>query len=117
MKRFTWIVLTNCPPGREREFNDWYDNVHIPDLLRIPGVISARRYELSGFQMSLVADELIHSDPQGINARFRFLACYDIETDDVYEVLEKVRKRSGTREMQLSDDLVEVYTLMYEALP
>ncbi len=38
------ITSTECEAGREAEFHDWYDTVHIPDLLAIPGVVSAKRY-------------------------------------------------------------------------
>ena len=38
--------LSNAAEGREDEFRAWYDDVHIPDLLRIPGIVSARRFEL-----------------------------------------------------------------------
>jgi hypothetical protein len=41
MRKFTWVVLTNCDPAHDTEFNEWYDGVHIGDLLRIPGVVSA----------------------------------------------------------------------------
>jgi hypothetical protein len=34
------------PPGREREFHDWYDSEHIPDRLVIPGFAAATRYEV-----------------------------------------------------------------------
>lgn len=39
-------VLTQPTAGDEPEFHDWYDRVHVPDRLRIPGVESARRYQL-----------------------------------------------------------------------
>ena len=27
----------------EKAFHDWYDNTHIPELLQVPGFVSARR--------------------------------------------------------------------------
>ena len=39
------FVFTNCTdPQREDEFNKWYDSIHIPDLLELPGVTGAERY-------------------------------------------------------------------------
>lgn len=38
------ISSTECEAGREAECHDWYDTVHIPDLLAIPGIVSAKRY-------------------------------------------------------------------------
>jgi hypothetical protein len=37
------IVLVDVDPEVEEAFNDWYDNVHIPDILACPGWLSARR--------------------------------------------------------------------------
>jgi hypothetical protein len=34
----------NIGPEHEAEFNDWYDNEHIPALSAVPGVLAARRY-------------------------------------------------------------------------
>lgn len=39
------VVVTNCSdPARDAEFNVWYDTVHVPNVLKTPGVLSARRY-------------------------------------------------------------------------
>jgi hypothetical protein len=39
-------VFTNSRPGREADFNDWYTNVHIRDVMRFPGSIAVQRYIL-----------------------------------------------------------------------
>src|SRR6266481_3843615 len=41
---FALTVRLNTPPEREREFNDWYNEDHIPALVGVPGVYCARRY-------------------------------------------------------------------------
>lgn len=38
------IVMMDVPPEAEGDFNDWYDNEHLPELLSVPGVLSAQRY-------------------------------------------------------------------------
>jgi antibiotic biosynthesis monooxygenase (ABM) superfamily enzyme len=41
------IVRASVAPGREEEFNRWYDHEHVPDVLRLlPGVLGAARYEV-----------------------------------------------------------------------
>jgi hypothetical protein len=30
----------------DAQFNDWYDQQHLPDVLRVPGFISAQRFVL-----------------------------------------------------------------------
>jgi heme-degrading monooxygenase HmoA len=47
-QRVILVVGTNPPPGKEAEFNIWYDNVHIPMLLKAPGMVRATRYQLVG---------------------------------------------------------------------
>ena len=37
------IVKTDVTPEMEQDFNRWYDEEHLPGLLRVPGVRSARR--------------------------------------------------------------------------
>ena len=39
------LVFSNPVPGREDEFNDWYDNRHLADIVAVEGIRSARRYE------------------------------------------------------------------------
>ena len=41
----TGTVLTD--PDREAEFNEWYDKIHIPDVLETPGFVKATRYTLA----------------------------------------------------------------------
>jgi hypothetical protein len=35
-------------PDRLDEWQDWYDNVHVPALLAVPGMRSVRRYDERG---------------------------------------------------------------------
>jgi cyclophilin family peptidyl-prolyl cis-trans isomerase len=41
--RILLIVQTDVAPEMEEEFNQWYEREHIPRLLKVPGVIMARR--------------------------------------------------------------------------
>jgi hypothetical protein len=43
-KEFLLIVSTDIEGAVEDEFNDWYNVEHIPKLVKVPGVLSARRY-------------------------------------------------------------------------
>ncbi len=52
-------VEVDCPPELEGEFHAWYNQEHIPERLRIPGFVSARRYAaLEGSPRWLAAYEL-----------------------------------------------------------
>ena len=65
------VVQTNAAPGRLDEFNEWYDTVHVPDVLSIRGVLSARRYELGETQLGRASREY----------PYRFLTLYELEGD------------------------------------
>ncbi len=41
--RILLIVQTDVEPEMEAEFNRWYNEEHIPSLLKVPGVIMAKR--------------------------------------------------------------------------
>jgi hypothetical protein len=41
---FALTVRLNTPADHEKDFNDWYNEDHIPALVGVPGVYCARRY-------------------------------------------------------------------------
>lgn len=90
MAKYSFVVLTNPTPGKEPEYNDWYNNVHIPDVLNVKGMVGAQRFRLADKQMG---DKPQHS----------YLALYEIETDNLQETLDDLKSRSGTADMVLSD--------------
>ncbi len=44
------VVMSNPAPGKEQEYNDWYTNVHLGDVLKVPGIVSAQRFKLDDKQ-------------------------------------------------------------------
>lgn len=93
MPRYNLIALTNAKTGRDDEFNDWYDNVHLADVLKLPGVIAAQRFRLSDTQHRPGPFE------------HRYMAVYEIEIDDVRKTLDELRAVSGSDRMPLSPAL------------
>jgi hypothetical protein len=45
------LVFTNAVEGRDDEFNEWYDNVHLAEVVSLPGFVAATRHELADAQM------------------------------------------------------------------
>ncbi len=45
----------NVEPAAEAEFNDWYNNEHIPALAAVPGVLCARRFRATSANRRYVA--------------------------------------------------------------
>ncbi len=65
--RSIYLVQTNAVDGTDTEFSEWYDAVHIPEILGIPGFVAAQRFEF---------------DPEATTApapEFRYVAIYEIE--------------------------------------
>ena len=91
MAKHVFVVLTNAAPGQEDAYNDWYTNRHIPDVLAIPGVVAAQRFTLSADQRA--------APPHP----YKYLALYEIETDDLKGLLAMLNERAGTSAMVISD--------------
>lgn len=45
------IILANFVPGREAEYHKWYDEVHAPEVTRVPGKVAMKRGRLSPLQI------------------------------------------------------------------
>ncbi len=46
------IAGTTCPPDSDREFNKWYDEMHIPINMKFKGLRGVTRYQLVRFSES-----------------------------------------------------------------
>jgi uncharacterized membrane protein len=94
MAKYTFVVLSNpTTPGQEAEYNEWYNKIHIPDVLNVPGFVAAQRFTL--------ADAQLGDSPRA----HRYLALYEIETDDAKATLKELQKRIGTADMVMSDGI------------
>ena len=78
--------------SRDDEYHKWYSNTHIPELLEIPGIQSARRFSLAGGGFG-PADESVPAH----------LAIYEIEADDVEGVVTEIATRAGDGRIEMSD--------------
>jgi hypothetical protein len=103
MAQYCFVVITDAVPGKEEEFNAWYDRQHLPDVLRIPGFVAGRRFKLAQPQSNLPG---------------RYLALYEIETDDPEGALAELTRRAGTERMVLTEtlDLSKVSATLFAAL-
>src|SRR5215475_11604409 len=45
-KRYVYLVMSDPLPGREFDFNDGYQNMHMGDLVQLPGWTGAQRFRL-----------------------------------------------------------------------
>jgi hypothetical protein len=91
-KKYTFVVLTNPTPGKDAEYNRWYNEQHIPDVLNAAGFVCAQRFRLAETQNGPRTDQT-----------HKYLALYEIETDDLPASLKDLASRGGTPDMIMSD--------------
>jgi hypothetical protein len=71
-------------PDREQEYNTWYDEVHLPELVAFDGIVSARRL-------------------RPVNGEGPYVALYEIEGDNLQAVLDNMVANAG--QLHMSDAL------------
>ena len=104
MTSYKFLVFTDAVEGKEEEYNNWYDNVHLKDVTACDGFVAATRYQFKALD--------------GETPPRRFLAIYDIESDDVLSTMKNMMDRALAGGMQMSDALApDPVTYLFEAMP
>ncbi|PJE02860.1 DUF4286 family protein [Mycobacterium sp.] len=67
-KGIIYVETYPSSPDREQEYNTWYDEVHLPELVNLDGIVAARRL-------------------RPVNGDGPYIALYEIEGDDLQAVL------------------------------
>jgi hypothetical protein len=103
MPRYAYVIFSKAVHGQEAEYNRWYTEQHVGDVLRVPGVLAAQRFRLA--------------QPDN-GAPAPYLAVYEIENDDIRQTLAQIASRAGTPDMPISPalDVTSVTALAYEAI-
>ena len=83
-KGIMYVESRPSSPDREQEYNTWYDEVHLPELLALDGIVSARR--------------LRPLDGDG-----SYVAIYELEGDDLQAILDNMIANAG--QLHMSDAL------------
>ena len=90
MATHTFLVISNAVPGREAEFNRWYTEQHLSDVLKVPGFVAARRFEVA-------------QDPHGLPGRY--VAIYEMDTEDPAATLAALETAATSGDMVMTDTL------------
>jgi hypothetical protein len=93
-KKYKMVVFTNAVEGKDKEFNDWYQNTHLKQIVSIKSFAQAQRFR---FQTSIIPGA---PDPA------RYMAIYDIETDDINAALGAMGELAASGRMPLPDSMV-----------
>lgn len=84
MAEHVLVVLSNAQDGADEQFNRWYTDTHLGDILKLPGYSAAQRFKLSETQ--LAAGDL----------PYRYLAIYEVDAADVAAAAEAMRSNAGS---------------------
>src|ERR1700753_1724503 len=83
-KGIVYVETYPSAPDREQDYNTWYDEVHLSELVALDGIVSARR--------------LRPVDGQG-----PYVALYEVEGDDLQAVVANMQANAG--KLHMSDAL------------
>ena len=106
MKRYKLIIQMDAAEGQEEEFLKYYPNVHVADVSKTPGVVSA--------QFSRRAATMSDSGKH----RWDYMVIYELETDDPDSFTALVRERVGAGAIRGNASLMgpERRAVYYEAI-
>lgn len=71
MSDYIVIALTNALEGREADYNAWFTNTHIPEVMQIPGFNTVTRFEVAEAQRM----------PQPLP--YYYMTIYEVHTEDL----------------------------------
>lgn len=104
-----WLMMVtteNTDPSRASEFNDWYDHVDIPDVLKVPGYERARR----GAAESIA--EYSAGAPERVPVKY--VALYDIKSRAIDKtIIDMLMASWGMEKSHHSTDLLKVTERVY----
>jgi hypothetical protein len=107
------LVLSNpVTPDADAAYNDWYDNVHLPEILALAGFTAARRFRLSETQLAS------QGGLDAVRARFpyRYAAVYEVEAPDVAKAAESLGAASHTLRMSDALDRGGITAVLFEQI-
>ena len=98
-----FLVFSNPIDGKEAEFNEWYTNVHLKEVVAIKGFKSAQRFVLT-------------KEQQNENQPHKYLAIYEIENTDIGGTIQNLLKASSKMTMEPVIDLKNVKISLFQSI-
>lgn len=88
MKKHLVLILTEPTAGQEDEFNDYYENIHLDEVLATTQLETAQRYRLV--------------EQAGEPCPLPYLAVYETEAETAAEVLKDLNDTRAQRQQSAS---------------
>ena len=91
MGRHILVVMSSPTEGMEEEYNAWYSNVHLQEVVEIPGYVSAQRFKMADTQLKdiLTPDEANRTYGE---TEHRYLAIYEMEAESAGAAVQALRE-------------------------
>ncbi|MFC2036030.1 hypothetical protein ACFLUJ_07940 [Chloroflexota bacterium] len=94
-------VLSCTDVSREYEFNRWYTKVHIPDLKQTLGIVDVCRYRELVLNLGDLGElGTMWATPEGQPLRYLTLYVININVDDPWSLMQKVKEDDKNRTQQ-----------------
>ena len=77
--KYLFFASMDVEPGKEALFNEVYDEEHVPNLLKVPGVVSVTRIKAEPFAISIGGERR----SVAVGGEPAYTAIYEIESPDV----------------------------------
>ncbi len=103
MKKTVFVVMTNPVEGKDKEYNDWYSNVHLKEVVAIKGFKSAQRFKLTEAQ-------------QLDNQPYKYMAIYEVENEDVEGTIQNLNEAADTLNMEPVIDYSSLQVSVFESI-
>lgn len=94
------LVFTSPTPGKEAEYNEWYTDTHLREVLEVPGIVAAQRWKVS--------------DDADVETEHRYLAIYELDERPPAEAIAALIAAAPT--MTMSPGLGGAQMVLYEPL-
>lgn len=118
--KYYFVALTNPAEGREQEFDEWYTNNHIVDVMRVKGFVAAQRFKLADRQRKTASYQGGDGETAAAGTRsnpYSYMAIYEIETDDLDAVMSEFEAKVNTPEIPISGAMkFERMTSLFEPI-
>ena len=104
MGKYILLVQSNATDGKEAEFNKWYDEIHLGEVLEVQGFKAAQRFKVEG-------------EPATGAPAHDYLAIYEIEAEQGQDALDALNKAiGGGMNLSAAIDLANVSAVLYSPL-
>ena len=96
MNKYIMAVYSNAVAGRDDDYNKWYNDIHLGEVLQLPGFVAAQRFAVTGEPVS------------GKAPAHNYLAIYEMEANDPQACLDTLSKAVASGKLNVSDAIEPV---------